>query len=277
MTTDMDNPAQNDQTMSSLKILHVIENQEQKESLHHPIRRQILRILSAGIDDYETEITTDVQTLEDGTGLTRSIEVKRPIQRYWMAVPEIVERLGQGCPELKVTNYQCYYHLQKLEEQGLVEQDPPPKFDTNGRKKRTRGLQFRSAARFFIYRNTGFPRDDPNPCLEFLHEGWGLEPSVEDCEQLAQLISEQDQSLFGTLKHLMKHMDVTSIDIVSFSLLLDRLAHVFLSDDDRFIERYRDAKRILVRSGGGHLDVVGPSSIGDDDANEKATRGKNDE
>jgi DNA-binding transcriptional ArsR family regulator len=277
VTINADEQARSQQMESSPKILLLIEDDDQKESLHHPIRKQILRVLSAGIHDYETEVTTNVRTLEDGTGLTHSVEVRRPIQRYWMAVPEIVERLKQRYPEHGITSYQCYYHLQKLEEQGLVEQDPPSEFEDNGRKKRTRGIQFRSAARFFIYHKPGFSVDGTNPCLEFLQKGWGLDPSEKDCEELAQLVAEQDQTLFKTLENLVKHMDGSAVDSVSFSILLDRLAHVFLSDDDEFIERYRDAKRILVRSGGERLVSDEAQSSGTEDVKEEETRGKNDE
>jgi hypothetical protein len=277
VTTNADEQAQNQQMESSPKILLLIEDDDQKESLHHPIRKQILRVLSVGIDDYETEVTTDVRTLEDGTGLTHSVEVRRPVQRYWMAVPEIVKRLEQRYPEHQITSYQCYYHLQKLEEQGLVEQDPPLEFDDNGRKKRARGIQFRSAARFFIYHRPGFSKESPNPCLEFLQGGWGLEPSEEDCEELTQLVAEQDQALFRTLENLVRHMDGSAVDSVSFSILLDRLAHILLSDNEEFIKRYRDAKRILVRSGGEHLVSDETLSSGTEDVKKEETRGNNDE
>jgi hypothetical protein len=70
-------------------------------------------------------------------------------------------------------------------------------------------------------------------------------------------------------------MNESAIDSVTFSVLLDRLAHVFLSDNDKFIERYRDAKRILIRSSRGHQDAdriwTIPNDI--DDAKEEETRG----
>jgi hypothetical protein len=273
VSTNVDDSAKKE---SNPKVLLFIETDEQKESLFHPIRKHILRVLSAGISEYETEVTTNVETLEDGTDLTHSIEVKRPVQRYWMAVPEIVKKFSQRYPKHKITNYQCYYYLQKLEEQGLVEQDPPFEFDDNGRKKRTRGLQFRSAARFFIYHKSRFLQENPNPCLKFLQNGWGLKPSEEDCDRLTELILEQDQALFKALEHLMSNMNESAIDSVTFSVLLDRLAHVFLSDNDKFIERYRDAKRILIRSSGGHQDVdriwTIPNDM-DDAKEEEETRG----
>ncbi|MFX1484105.1 MAG: hypothetical protein ACFFCP_13070 [Promethearchaeota archaeon] len=278
MTTDAIDPARKDLTGNSPKILLLIEDDEQKESLRHPIRKRILRVLSVGVLDYETEVTTEVQTLDDGTGLTRSVEVRRPVKRYWMVVPEIVEQFEKRYPEHEITNYQCYYHLQKLEEQGLVEQDPPPEFDERGRKKRVRGLQFQSAARFFIQNSPRLSKDCPTSCIELLQNVWRLEPSEEDSKKLIQLIAEQDQALLSAFEYLVSHMD-DPVDSMSFSLLLDRLAHVYLSDNERFIERYRDAKRILVRSGGEYLDadVTMPTPVAKDDAKEQETRGNIDD
>lgn len=278
MTTDAIDPARKDLTGNSPKILLLIEDDEQKESLRHPIRKRILRVLSVGVLDYETEVTTEVQTLDDGTGLTRSVEVRRPVKRYWMVVPEIVEQFEKRYPEHEITNYQCYYHLQKLEEQGLVEQDPPPEFDERGRKKRVRGLQFQSAARFFIQNSPRFSKDCTTSCIELLQNVWRLEPSEEDSKKLIQLIAEQDQALLSAFEYLVSHMD-DPVDSMSFSLLLDRLAHVYLSDNERFIERYRDAKRILVRSGGEYLDadVTVPTPVVKDDAKEQETRGNIDD
>jgi hypothetical protein len=273
MVTSVDDPARIDRVDGSPKILLLVEDGEQNESLHHPIRAHILRVLSTGINDYETEITNERETLEDGTGVTRSIEVRRPIQRYWMAVPEIVEKIAQRHPEDKITSNQCYYHLQRLEKQRLVEQDPLSEFDSAGRKRRRRGLQYRAAARFFLCHTSRFSRE--STCREFLQDGWGLEPSEEDCQRLTRLISEQEQTLFKVLERLVSHMSGFAVDSVASSVLLDRLAHLFLSDDDAFIARYRDAKRILVRSGGVRLDsdrtLTAP--VGNHDAIEEETRG----
>ena len=279
VSTNTDESNKNNQLEDTPKVLFFLETKEQTESLYHPIRKHILRVLSAGTSEYETEVITKAETLEDGTGLTHSIEVRRPIKRYWMTVPEILENFNQRYPEHKITNYQCYYHLQKLGEQSLVEQDPPFEFDNRGGRKRTRGLQFRSAAKFFIHHRSRFLRDSPKPCLEFLQNGWGLNPSEKDCEQLVQLFMEQDQTLFNALEHLMKNMDESAVDSMTFSVLLDRLAHVFLSDNNKFIERYRDAKRILVHSGGQHLDAdrVWSNTNGIADVKEEETRGNMDE
>jgi len=275
MTTDVIDPARKDNPKeANSRILFQVENNEQKESLHHPIRKRILRILSMGLLDHETEVITKVQTLEDGTELTHSFEVKRPVKRYWMGVSEIIEQFEKRYPEREITNYQCYYHLQKLEEQGLVEQDPPPEYDKSGKKKRIRGLQFRSAAKFFLQHSPRLENENPKNCIKFLQEVWGLEFSKEDRERLQQLISEQDRTIFDAFEYLVSNMEVP-VDNMSLSLLLDRLAHVYLSDNDQFIERYRDAKRILVQSGGDYLtsDSTTSTHTGNDDVKDQETRG----
>lgn len=258
---------------SSLKSLLLVESDEQKESLRHPIRKRILRTLSLGVADFETEITKKEETLNDGTGLTHSVEVRRPIKRYWMDVPEIIEQFEKRYPEREITSFQCYYHLQKLEEQGLVKQDPPTEYDKNGKKKRCRGLQFKSAARFFIQNRPSFTNDNSTTCIKFMQDLWGLNISVEDCEKLIQLNTEQDEILFNAFEYLASRIE-GSFDSMSVPLMLDRLAHVYLSDNDRFIERYRDAKRILVLSGGNYLDsgVKTPTHVERDE-----TRGNNNE
>lgn len=275
MTTNVDELTQLDQVERNPKILLLIEADEQKESLQHPVRNHILRVLSVGINDYEIETTTEKKTLEDGTGLTHSVELRRPIQRYWMTVPETIGEFRQRYPELKLTSHQCYYHLQKLEELGLVIQDPPSKLDKNGKKKRTRGIQYQAAARFFLTR-PGFSPGNPDSCVKFFQNGWGFTPSVEDCEQLIHLLVEQDLLIFRTFEHLAGHMKVFDLDSVSLSVLLERLAHIFLSDNDEFIERYRNVKKILIRSGGGFLGPVATltSPIENDDVEKEDTRGK---
>ncbi|MFX1332284.1 MAG: winged helix-turn-helix domain-containing protein [Promethearchaeota archaeon] len=243
-----------DQEGNNPKVLLFIETDEQKQSLHHPFRKKILKALSAGIEDYETQITTEIKTLKDGTGLKHSLELKRPIQRYWLTVSELVDELCYRYPKLEITSYQCYYHLQKLEEQGLVEQDPAPEFNDDGKKRRIRGRRFRAAARFFIAYNPGFSPGNPIPCVEFLQNNWNLTPTKKDCEDLTDLIFQQDMALFKALEHLAAHLNEPDMDSVTLSVLLERLAHVFLSDNHEFIERYRKAKAILIRAGGRFLE-----------------------
>lgn len=128
----------------------VLETRDQRESLYDPARREILRILNIGEEAFITEKKRSEKELEDGTIVTEEITIKKPIRRCWMTVPEIVAQINENNPSLGMTNYNCYYHLRKLQEQQLVEQHPPPKSDEEGKEKRVRGMYFRAVAKFFV-------------------------------------------------------------------------------------------------------------------------------
>ncbi|NHJ14410.1 MAG: PAS domain S-box protein [Candidatus Thorarchaeota archaeon] len=128
----------------------VLETSEQKKSLYHPIRQLILRTLNHGLNDFETEVSKSQKTLEDGTIVTEEVTRKRPIMKYWMNVQEILENIKEAQPKLKISVFNCYYHLRKLQEQDLVEQYPPPLEGGKEDSKRVRGMYFRTTAKFFV-------------------------------------------------------------------------------------------------------------------------------
>ncbi|MHA2179125.1 MAG: PAS domain S-box protein [Candidatus Thorarchaeota archaeon] len=132
------------------KDFMVLESASQKESLYHTLRREILRALNQGFEDFETETKKTEKTLEDGTIVSEEVTTKKPSQRYWMSVHEILSVINENKPKLEISNFNCYYHLKKLLEQGLVEQHPPPKKGVKGSGKRVRGMFFRTSARFFV-------------------------------------------------------------------------------------------------------------------------------
>jgi PAS domain S-box-containing protein len=146
---------QNDSVPSGLpdterRDFMVLETHEQKESLYHPIRIEILRALDQGVEDFQTEIKTTEKQLDDGTVITEEVTIRTPFRRLWMSVAEVLAAIKENTPKLKVSNYNCYYHLRKLQEQGLVEQYPPPKKGEKGDSKRVRGMYFRTTAKFFV-------------------------------------------------------------------------------------------------------------------------------
>lgn len=235
---------------SEPEVILLVEGDEQKKSLHHPIRKQILRVLSMGIEDFDIEVKREVETLEDGTELTRQVEAKRQIKRFWLTVPEIVEDLQRRYPKSEVTSYHCYYHLRILQEQGLVHQDPPLEFDATGRKRRNRGTQFRAAAKFFLSNVTNLSLENPSPILDVLDDGWGVNLSDEDGEQLCNLLVEQERTLLAAFEHLASHLSDSRIEHVTLPVILEKLAHVYLACDEEFMERYRYLREILVRSCG---------------------------
>ena len=128
----------------------VLETQDQKESLYHPIRLEILRALDQGIEDFKAETKKTEKQLDDGTIITEEVTTRKPYNRLWMSVHEILTTIKESRPKLKISNFNCYYHLKKLIEQGLVEQHPPPKKGSKGSSKRVRGMFFRTTARFFV-------------------------------------------------------------------------------------------------------------------------------
>lgn len=134
---------------TSRKDFMVLETSEQRQSLYDPLRREILRVLDTGVDDFETEVRQSQPIpLEDGSIVTEEVTIKRPIRRLWMTAQEIVDMVESKGEDLGLTQYNCYYHLHKLRDQGLVEQYPPSDEIDSG--KRVRGMYFRSAAKFFV-------------------------------------------------------------------------------------------------------------------------------
>jgi len=128
----------------------VLETHDQKESLYHPIRLEILRALDQGIEDFKTETERKERELDDGTRIKEEVTIRTPTQRLWMSVHEILASIKENKPKLKISNFNCYYHLRKLHEQGLVEQYPPPKKGAKGNSRRVRGMYFRTTAKFFV-------------------------------------------------------------------------------------------------------------------------------
>lgn len=260
VTIEIDRIAQLSQRNDDPKTILLVTSEEQKATLLHHIRKPILKVLSAGISDYETKTTTENRILEDGTGMTHLVEIRKPIQRYWMTIPEIVEEIQYKHPLLEITSQKCYYHIEQLINLGLVIQNPPSDFDKKGAKIRVRGKQFRAVARFFILSNQCVSADNSDALLKCLSNVWGIVPSDEDKDQLIDLISQQEKLLFNSFENLLENTIDFDIDSVSLSLILERLAHIYLSDDEQFIERYRSVKQALIRSGAKFLRIKNPES-----------------
>jgi PAS domain S-box-containing protein len=128
----------------------VLETSDQKSSLYHPLRREILKALGQGLEGFETEVKKSERTLDDGTIVIEEVTMRKPLRRFWLNVKEILQLIKENDPKLKVSVFNCYYHLRKLQEQGLVEQYPPAVEEDVGDSKRVRGMYFRSAAQFFV-------------------------------------------------------------------------------------------------------------------------------
>ncbi len=268
MASDTELQAEAHQPGSVPKVILLLETADQQQSLNDPIRRQILNVLGSGVVDYTVQTRTNTRTLDDGSDVTHHVEVRTPFKRYWMTVPEIIDELSSRQPEPKITNYQCYYHLEKLRDQELVIQDPALNDKDRDQKIRVRGKRFRTAARFFVSNYSKTSVQDFEMLLDFLGRGWGVSPSKEDEARLRELLSKQDRHLLNALEHLASQLAENELDQVTFPVQLERLAYVYLSDDSEFLERNKETRDILIRSGGTTFDE--DSSLVDSAAKSKA-------
>ncbi len=125
----------------------VLETRGQRASLYDPVRQEILRVLIEGYEDYTTDVKIGQRTLDDGTRITEEVKVEKPIRRYWLTVPEILDNIRANNPGHSLATTKAYYHLGKLHEQGLLDQFPKT---ASGKKTRVRGRYYRLAAKFFV-------------------------------------------------------------------------------------------------------------------------------
>ncbi|MHA1907615.1 MAG: PAS domain S-box protein [Candidatus Thorarchaeota archaeon] len=128
----------------------VLETQEQRESLNHTIRREIITALHKGFDSFSTEVKKSERVLEDGTVITEEVTIQRPSRRLWLNVQEILKNIEGTKTTANFSVYKCYYHLRLLIDQDMVEQYPPPKEDEGTSHQRVRGMFFRATAKFFV-------------------------------------------------------------------------------------------------------------------------------
>ena len=121
------------------------------ESFLDPVRRAILVTLRTGTASIKKESREDTIEREDGTKITTTVVEERNVKRFWMSVPEIVKYIEDFIPEIEVSKYNCYYHLPKLRDQGLIEQHPEPECDDEGNEVSSkRGVYYRRTAKVFI-------------------------------------------------------------------------------------------------------------------------------
>ncbi|MFW9849833.1 MAG: PAS domain S-box protein [Candidatus Thorarchaeota archaeon] len=128
----------------------VLETQDQRDSLNHEIRREILDSLHIGVDSFSTEVQKTERKLDDGTVITEEVTIQRPSRRLWLNVQEILHNIKDSNLDTKFSVYKCYYHLRILVDQGLVEQYPLPREDDGDSHRRVRGMFFRATAKFFV-------------------------------------------------------------------------------------------------------------------------------
>jgi len=241
---NMPNPIEEGQ-----KLVLRLENSEQKSTLYHPIRRKILEVLVSGIPDYQVKTDSKEELLADGTGITHFVSTRTPFQRYWMTVAEILAAIEVKFPKTKITKHRCYYHLQKLSDLGLVEQYPPASFDESGNKQRSRGMQFRTAARFFVSCLRDISPQISNQILDVIKKSWGVSTAADDDIRLKEILIAQDDAIVSAMEYLATNMKQPPEEYLNMPLVLEQLAWILLSDDENFVALHREAREILVSGG----------------------------
>lgn len=120
------------------KELEFVTDEKRASVLLEPVRRQIVKVLRAGIDD---EVTTEEFNKETNERIIR----KRAMKRYAMSVVEIVKASTGDKNADGFTKNQVYHHLPTLIDAGFV-----IKYGTVTTGKRTTDYYRRTAKGFII-------------------------------------------------------------------------------------------------------------------------------
>ncbi|TFG27183.1 hypothetical protein EU527_18845 [Candidatus Thorarchaeota archaeon] len=220
-----------------------VTDPELVESFIDPIRRAILVALRYGKEIVKEEVTMEEKVKKDGTKVKTTTVEEKKIQRFWLTVPEIVANVKQYLPEIEVSKYNCYYHLPKLVEQGLVEE-----FATRdeGDTKSKRGIYYRRTAKVFVIINSKMSGDVVATYQRLFKEGLEIKLNEKTWNQLEDLMIKQVEMVDEAMEYLAMHLKEVDIESNTLSDILQGLAYIFLSDNDEFIRIQRDIKRIVL-------------------------------
>jgi len=201
-----------------------------------PVRRAILITLRNGVLSKKKETSTGVVRKDDGTTVTTTVVEEKIVKRFWMTVPEIVDSMMGETP---VSKYNCYYHLPKLVEQGLVEEFVP-----EGKESSTkRGNYYRRSAKVFIVSSSKISGDTVSSYISLFKNGFDIQMTQKTRDRLEDLLVRQVELLDDTTVYLAAHLKEVDVDSTTLSDLLTGMAYVFLSDNEEFQGIQRELKR----------------------------------
>lgn len=216
-----------------------ISDPELVESFLDPVKRAILVTLRNGIDSLRKEKREEVIQREDGTKVTTTTLEEKKVRRFWMTVPEIVQ---ENMGEIELSTYNCYYHLPKLIEQGLVEEFVP-----EGKESTTkRGIYYRRTAKVFVVSSTKMSGNLVQQYLTLFEKGFDVRMEDALRERLEDLLIKHVEMIDETLEYLAVHLKEVDMDSTVLNELLTELSFVFLSDNDEFLKIQRDLKRLVL-------------------------------
>ncbi len=173
------------------------------ESFIDPIRRAILVALRYGTETVKENVSFQETVKSDGTKVKTTIVEEKKTQRYWLTVPEIVANVEQYLPEIEVSKYNCYYHLPKLVEQGLVE-EYSTKDESDSRSKR--GVYYRRTAKVFVVIDSKMSGDAVNTYLKLFKEGLELDLNQKTLARLEDLMIRQVNMVDEAMEYLAMHL-----------------------------------------------------------------------
>lgn len=213
------------------------------ESFIDPIRRAILVALRYGTEMIKEEITVEEKTKKDGTKVKTTIVEEKKTQRFWLSVPEIVANVEQYLPEIEVSKYNCYYHLPKLVEQGLVE-EYSTRDESDGKSKR--GVYYRRTAKVFVIVDSKMSGDVVETYRKLFNEGLEVKLNDKQWNHLEDLMIRQVEMADEAMEYLAMHLKEVDVESTALSDLLQGLAYIYLSDNDEFMKIQREIKSIVL-------------------------------
>ncbi len=213
------------------------------ESFIDPIRRAILVALRYGTESVKEYVTTEEIVRDDGTRIRTTTVEEKKTKRFWMTVPEIVSNVEQYLPEIEVSKYNCYYHLPKLVEQGLVEEFSP-KEDSDSKSKR--GVYYRRTAKVFVLVDSKMSGDVVDTYVKLFKEGLDIKLSDRSEGRLRNLLMKQVEMIDKTMEYLAMHLKEVDVESTTLSDLLLGLSYIFLSDNQEFLEMQHEIKKTVL-------------------------------
>ncbi|MFW9909776.1 MAG: hypothetical protein ACFFEF_14490 [Candidatus Thorarchaeota archaeon] len=229
-----------------------ITNPEIVDSFLDPVRRAILVALRHGSDDTKQIIEATVD--KDGKIVASKVVGEKVEKRFWMTVPEIVKYVKEFIAEIdgeevdeRKFKYNCYYHLPKLLEQGLIEQYPEREIDAEGKELSSkRGVYYRRAAKVFVVSGSKLSGEIIDQYLTLFGKGFEVGMTAEKENEFKTLISNQIEMLDNATEYLAAHLKEVNLDATALSDLLTGMSYIFLSDNEEFLEIQRNLKKMVL-------------------------------
>ncbi len=229
-----------------------ITEPEVVDSFLDPVRRAILVALRNGADETKQIIEATVDA--DGKVVASKVVGERIEKRFWMSVPEIVKYVKEFIAEIdgeevdeKKFKYNCYYHLPKLRDQGLVEQYPAPEFDADGKESSSkRGVYYRRTAKVFVVSGSKMSGETVDQYLNLFGKGFEVDMTQAKKDHFQDLLLRQINMLDDTSEYLAAHLKEVDIDATALSDLLTGMSYIFLSDNKDFLKIQQELKRLVL-------------------------------